>query len=269
MSHKKVCHPGCECDPCQRLRKVNRRRSKLNRMGVSATVPAAPATRHVARLIKAGMLPEHIAQASGLGPATISEVRQGVRGRIKRETAAAIVGVRPQAGRTVPKTGTVRRARALVAIGWTYYEIEARAGLARGYLRLITNRDQARCLASVAVAVADVYDDMSMQPGPSNRQRVFARNRGWAPPLCWDESTIDDPAATPIGAGYVGVTRAEALADLADLGLGVTDVCRRLRMSRESLALWCRRHNHTDLYATLVARESNYWVNQHGEGGAA
>jgi hypothetical protein len=168
-------------------------------MGISAMVDSAPVRTHVQRLMDAGMLAEHIATAAGLGPATVSEIRRGQRDKMKWETAKALFTVQPQAGWTVPALGTIRRARALVALGWTFYEIEQRAGLSRGYLRLVCHSrgEQGRVLATSAMAVADTYEDMSMTPGPSGRQRSFARNRGWAPPLAWNN--IDDPDERPKG----------------------------------------------------------------------
>lgn len=43
----------------------------------------------------------------------------------------------------------------------------------------------------------EVYERLSMSPGPSQTCRDRARSRGYAPPLAWDEHTIDDPRATP------------------------------------------------------------------------
>jgi hypothetical protein len=65
-------------------------------------------------------------------------------------------------------------------------------------------------LRTTADAITRVYDELSMtvpqddEAGRSpragrihDRQRRLAARRGWAPPLAWDDDTIDDPAATP------------------------------------------------------------------------
>ncbi|WP_295694431.1 hypothetical protein, partial [Lapillicoccus sp.] len=45
--------------------------------------------------------------------------------------------------------------------------------------------------------VRQVYDRLSMTPGPSPTARARAAARGYAPPLAWDDDTIDDPRALP------------------------------------------------------------------------
>lgn len=45
--------------------------------------------------------------------------------------------------------------------------------------------------------VCEVYDRLSMTPGPSAHTAGWAAKRGYAPPLAWDEDSIDDPAARP------------------------------------------------------------------------
>jgi hypothetical protein len=122
-----------------------------------------------------------------------------------------------------------------------------------------------------------VYERLSMTLPPetttaekcdATRSRGIARRNGWLPPLAWNN--IDDPSERPDGWAYTPANRAEMVRDLVELGYGINDACARLNVSREGLEKWARRHDATDLYAALVARESTrYWVNQHGEGGAA
>jgi hypothetical protein len=45
-------------------------------------------------------------------------------------------------------------------------------------------------------AVARVYEELCMIPGPSQRTRALAANRGWAAPLDWDD--IDDLNEQPV-----------------------------------------------------------------------
>ena len=45
--------------------------------------------------------------------------------------------------------------------------------------------------------INDVYDQISMTPGPDEQVRNAAREQGWATPLAWDDDEIDDPRARP------------------------------------------------------------------------
>lgn len=201
---RRVCFPGCQCDPCEESRRAVRRRSKLRRMGVHQMLDAEPVVRHLERLLSKGLRQSDICRNSGVSPATVSELLSGRSNRISRRNAQALLSVHPSTkGELVPSVGTIRRARALVAIGWSFGEIEQRAGLCPGYFRMMSFESKQRRSVRVetAEAVKAAYAEMSMTPGPSGRQRSFARNRGWAPPLAWDDDAIDDPAAKPHGLG--------------------------------------------------------------------
>jgi hypothetical protein len=99
----------------------------------------------------------------------------------------------------IDSTGTVRRIRALQAIGWSLSDIDEALGHRAGtnYAHNLTRQE--RVHLTTAQRVAAVYDKLSMRLGPSDRCRSAARRRGWLPPLVWDDDTIDDPDARPHG----------------------------------------------------------------------
>lgn len=101
--------------------------------------------------------------------------------------------------RSVPAVGTQRRIHALMAIGWTSRHIATACGWTtpQAVTELLTNRKYV--YRSTAKAIAAVYDDLSMRLGPSTQNRRRAAEKGWAPPLAWDNN-IDDPRARPRGA---------------------------------------------------------------------
>jgi hypothetical protein len=43
--------------------------------------------------------------------------------------------------------------------------------------------------------VARIYEELSGTPGPSSSALIRARRAGWAPPLAWYGTNIDDPRA--------------------------------------------------------------------------
>jgi hypothetical protein len=105
-------------------------------------------------------------------------------------------------GRLMDSTGTKRRIQALVALGWTLGEIAAACGKRSGNAWTCEVLRSDRVHSSTEAIVRVVYDRMSMTrpEGPyRNRQRITAERKGYAPPLAWDEDTIDDPDELPNG----------------------------------------------------------------------
>lgn len=111
-------------------------------------------------------------------------------------------------------TGTKRRLQALQAMGWTSRNIAERYGDLRidrwGAGRGTTTVSAITVYMTrtwiqpeTAARLAGVYDELSMkQPPdlPGNRQvRKRSLEKGWAPPLAWDDEAIDDPDAMPSG----------------------------------------------------------------------
>lgn len=93
----------------------------------------------------------------------------------------------------VPSIGAVRRLRALHAIGWTRKQIATEVGMTESG----TLFHQEMITRGLHNRIAAVYDRLQATPGPSAASQRYARNKGWAPPLAWDEDTIDDPHAEP------------------------------------------------------------------------
>lgn len=98
---------------------------------------------------------------------------------------------------TVDSIGTIRRLRALLALGHRYADIAALTPYRAAFLGALATGRRPRVNADTADLVRAVYDRLSMTVGPSVRTRSYARNRGWPPPLAWNEGAIDDPAARP------------------------------------------------------------------------
>lgn len=100
----------------------------------------------------------------------------------------------------VSSLGSNRRVQALGCLGWSRHELSRRLGRHPSYLTQMLRSDH--ITATNAAAVAVMYDELSMTPASStvaDRVAATARSRGWAPPLAWDEGTLDDPNAKPYG----------------------------------------------------------------------
>ncbi|MCZ4498522.1 MAG: hypothetical protein JWQ74_1075 [Marmoricola sp.] len=94
--------------------------------------------------------------------------------------------------RNIPAIGTQRRIQALQAMGWTLTDLQDRTGMFVSNLHRLSTR-QDRVLLYVYQRIAAVYDELCMTPGPSSRMRAIAKNKGYAPPLAWDD--IDNDAS--------------------------------------------------------------------------
>ena len=181
---------GCRCEAC---RKANARYVKFNEALGTTLVDAAPARAHVAMLRATGMGRRTIAARSGVAASSITNLIYGKNGkplrRIKPSTAAAILAVKPghiADGAQVDITGTARRLQALAAIGWPQSWLADRLGWQSGNLNSVVQAKRPAVQKATADAVRALYDELSMQPGPSAVARTIARKHGWVPPLAWD-----------------------------------------------------------------------------------
>lgn len=167
-------------------------------------VPAAPLLAHLERLSEVTAVSmTTLADIAGVSPDVVSKWHRGTRHTARRATAARIRALTPEAVLAaapalglVPRVGTTRRIRALLAIGWRHQDITAAMGTGRPSGVVLNQRGDLvkRCTHD---AVVRAYDALWARPGPSDLTRRRAAASGYAPPLAWDEDTIDDPTAAP------------------------------------------------------------------------
>lgn len=95
----------------------------------------------------------------------------------------------------IDPTGTIRRMRALAAIGWPLIEQARRFGWNSAPSRLVRGKTQVT--RELAARVAALYEELKDVPGPSAKVRDHAARKGWPTPAEWDMGggDIDDPAA--------------------------------------------------------------------------
>lgn len=178
-----------------------------------------------------------------------------------------------QGGRAVPALGAQRRIQALMRMGWTSVDIAKTGGWhhRNAILRILKGqrgRPTTWLQRHTDTKVREIYEQMSMTPPESTmvRRRIaaMAERNGWPPPLAWDD--IDDPSECPTDWAYIPATRHETFAELVDRGAGVSEVCRVLKLSRDSLQKWCARSGLSEEFRTIVGREFSYAENQFSEG---
>lgn len=130
---------------------------------------------------------------------TPSAYRNGCRCTTGRESAR-IYHKRRREHRLQPAlidaTGTVRRIKALNAIGWRLKDIAPLYGAGAASLDLVRRAEQVHRVT--AERIAAVYEQLRATSGPSVLVQARAKARGWLPPSAWgDGDDIDDPAADP------------------------------------------------------------------------
>lgn len=203
---------GCRCGECS---KAGQRAGKLTahrtRNGTHTYVDAARARRHVVALLDR-LTVSQIEQRSGVHRTSIRVLTGDFPGcppskRITRRTEEALLAVTPElvgseARGLVDGTGTRRRFRALVAIGWPQKDLIRQLGMSSRTAWMLTKDDPVAPVVTVRTrdAVREAYERLSMT-APEGRWATTARNRaaarGWFPPLAWDDEKLDDPTATP------------------------------------------------------------------------
>ncbi|MGH3217892.1 MAG: hypothetical protein ACRDPY_04040 [Streptosporangiaceae bacterium] len=253
---------GCRCDPCTAAnRQEGAHRSRQRAYGQWAPyVDAQPAREHARQLAGHGIVWKRVAALAGVSTGAMSKLLYGGPGqrepsrRIRPETAAAILAVRPEAASLAPSavvdaTGSHRRLQALVAGGWCQAKLAGRLGMTSANFGACMGREQVT--ASTAQAVRSLYGDLWDQVPPESGQREkiaaararnYARTHGWAPPAAWDDDVMDDPGA-PAPEGWQrpasGRLRTAELAEDASelLGQGFTreHAAGRLGVSRAAI----------------------------------
>lgn len=162
-------------------------------------VDPKPVQAHLATLCGWGLTDTAIARAAGVSAYTITNLRTGRWTRARREVAEAALSVThlPHPAQPLVLTvGARRRVQALMCTGWTYDDLSTELGM-------VAPSNVRACIRSTLmtypnwVLIRDLYDRLQMVPGTSATTRRRALAAGWAPPLDWDDDTIDDPAAGP------------------------------------------------------------------------
>ena len=170
--------------------------------GRARYVDAEPTRARLAELAAAHVPIRALARAAALSDTGVKAILDGSRTHVQQLTAARVAKTSlrgiyaEQHSGHVPRAGAVRRVQALMAMGWSHQELD-RAGVPNT-ARLLTGTGNLVTIQRWR-EISELYDRLSMTPGPSPQTRGWAKTLGYAPPLAWDEDTIDDPRAQPHG----------------------------------------------------------------------
>lgn len=179
--------------PDTRYKKVWRMR-RLH--GVESTVDTAPVRAHIDQLRGWGLPYSAIARAAGVSPTAVNGIHNSDGGRCLSAMAAGIlsVGYRPHPEQALClAVGARRRVHALCALGWPMESTAETLGSTKSALR--TAIRGTLISYSTWAAIAALYQQRPMTPGPSDKSRRMARRYGWDSPMAWDG--IDHPDHLP------------------------------------------------------------------------
>jgi hypothetical protein len=161
----------------------------------------------VLALRAAGVSQRALGAAAGCSATHIRDIELGRFATVQRRLALRLLEVRFDtviAARTrpddrVPAIGAIRRVGALLALGHTHAAITAAGGPGWNSENVTGNVGRCWTFLRCHEAARAAYEALSGTPGTSVRTRFRALATGYAPPLCWDDEDLDDPAATPHG----------------------------------------------------------------------
>ena len=207
----------CRCIPCSQANSAaEHRRRRLRAYGrYDKYVDAGPVREHLAYLAASGIGRKRVALLAGVGSGTLADILYGHGGRtptrrVTREVAAKVLAVTATPavlapGAQIPNIGTARRLQALMTLGWSRAQLAGRVGVNASGFRFLLHGTHGTTVATAAATVA-AYDELwqTTPPGAgrhertrATRSRNYAARHGFAPPMAWDDDTIDDPDATP------------------------------------------------------------------------
>lgn len=189
---------GCRADGCVHQSYIYEKQLALDHSRGHHRKKDATQTRaHIERLHAAGWTNRQIGLAAHVARSIVSAIANG-QPEVFNRTALAILTVHvgpPPAPPSTDGTGSMRRVRALMAIGHTCPTISQHSGMSSDKLERIANGYFPTVTPQTADKVARAYRHLITTPGLSWRARKHAANKQWYGPLAWD--AIDDPKCKP------------------------------------------------------------------------
>jgi hypothetical protein len=195
-----------------------------------------------------------IERRSSVSRVTLLRIDRGDLTRIHRATSDRILAVEPadvadQLAGLVDSTGTRRRLRGLVAIGWSQARLARLLATTAGQVHRLLEED-VLCTAETRRRVARLYDQVSgHEPTQATagdrrsvaRARRYAAKRRWSLPVAWDDDEIDDPDTAPHSPGREPFGRIVDIEWMMSTGEVLPGICRRLGLAEASLYTWLLR----------------------------
>lgn len=208
-------HHKCRCDVCKagnRDRENARRRAKL--YGRDHLTDAEPTRQHVRELMAHGMGIKRIAAVAGIHAPRIGDLLYGRGGKdprpprkkVSKAFEAKLLAVKLDLadGANTDNLGSIRRLRALVAMGWSQSRLARRLDMDPANIGPIIRGDRFEILVSTTKRIEVLFNELWDQAPPAathhqkisvSRSKAYAKAHGWVTAAAWDD--IDDPREKP------------------------------------------------------------------------
>ncbi|MER7517836.1 hypothetical protein [Streptomyces sp. NPDC126499] len=189
---------GCRRPECVEANKRYCKQYRVQTIRQPLRVDATPVRQRLQQWVDQGYTQTQIGAAVGKSSGDISKLLNGqptVAPRIATQILQSPGPTGLPAHARVDSTGTIRRGRALHAIGYPIYLVAAQVPMATNHLGRLLDHEPPTVSAAVAQGMAVIYRQWSGRPGPSHFAVFSARRRNWHGPLAWDD--IDNPNEQP------------------------------------------------------------------------
>lgn len=194
-------HHRCRCTPCTnaKLKYWNWREYMILTGRWNPHISTDMVRAHILNLRAQGVPDRRTAELAGVGVTSIHYILYRNGEKTTRRVGEAILSVThdpdPPPGTKVPAWGTIRRCRALAALGWSSVEIADASGLTRSVVRHILRGRPRMVLSNTATLGASVYQELGGRFAPVSRtsKQVLehARAEGWPTPAGWEPEWLD------------------------------------------------------------------------------
>lgn len=175
------------CAPCFRAKN---RHDKRRRVFGPALVELPPAMQ--ALVASTGVAT--LSRATGISKCSLENMRKrGTEARVKPETLERL-----RRAKVPTDLGTIRRVRALTALGWSTVQIAERSGVPKTTVARLRDLEDRAFIGrgDLRDRIAAAFDEMCMTTPTytrwSSRLKGRAERNGWAPPLAWDDIDNDE-----------------------------------------------------------------------------
>lgn len=206
---------GCRSTCCTipNYRASKKYKLEAQRNGGRTTVDPAPVRAHIQHL-QTRMSLNAVADIIGSSASHLRKIVDHAHPVMHRDLAERILAVTidaPVGTHWVDATGSRRRIQALAAIGYSFERLATMtAGCGAFNLRQIAYGERSRVRFDNAREIHAVFDRITREGRPytprNHRDRTGAERMirranasGWVSALAWDEGSIDDPQARPVG----------------------------------------------------------------------